>query len=111
MLERIVIISLMIYSVKYMMEDGQLLDWLAKFLSRFAKPESKLSKPLYGCVLCMSSAWGVILQLSFDATTGGGIHASTEYAFTVAFTCLGCVGMSGIIHYFFEHLFDGKPPR
>lgn len=59
MIERILIISLLVFAINYTMKHGEVFgfigDWLDKVL-----PE-KLKEPVFACVVCMAPWYGTIL--------------------------------------------------
>lgn len=72
MLERAITISLQITAIYIVFQQGNLLGWLrikgANWLdARFGKLTSLyIQKPLWDCLGCMASVWGVLLSWSFD---------------------------------------------
>lgn len=49
----------MIVATHISMEDGMFLNGFRNFLSKIVPDCNILSKPLYSCVGCMASVWGV----------------------------------------------------
>src|SRR5690242_7557171 len=65
MLEVILLTSLKIIFIYGAMQEGEILFWLRQLLERFvalfpAKYQFYLRKPLFDCMFCMSSVWGLI---------------------------------------------------
>lgn len=59
LIERAVVVSLLIVATHISMEDGMILNRFRVFLARLIPECSIWSKPLYNCVGCMASIWGV----------------------------------------------------
>jgi hypothetical protein len=68
LIERAIVVSLMIVATHISMEKDMWLEWLQCFLSKLVPESSVWSKPLYNCVGCMASVWGV-LYYSLTALT------------------------------------------
>jgi hypothetical protein len=72
MIEKVVILSLMITAVYTLFQEGNLLSpvriWGANILDRsFGLKWSRyIQKPLWDCLPCMASVWGILLSWSFD---------------------------------------------
>lgn len=60
LIERAVVVSLLIVATHISMEDGMILNRFRAFLARLIPECSIWSKPLYNCVGCMASIWGVV---------------------------------------------------
>ena len=59
LIERAIVVSLMIVATHISMEVDMWLEWLRRILSKIVPESSVWSKPLYNCVGCMASVWGV----------------------------------------------------
>lgn len=60
LIERAIVVSLLIVATHISMEDGMILNRFRVFLARLIPECSIWSKPIYNCVGCMASIWGVV---------------------------------------------------
>jgi len=66
MIEIALIISLKIIAIHVCFWDGMIFAPLIKVLYLY-KLNDFIKKPLYGCVICMSSFWTILFYLSSDS--------------------------------------------
>lgn len=65
-------ISLQITAIYMLFQPGMLLGWLRIFIANGLdkylgkKPSMYLQKPLWECLICMSSVWTIILSQDID---------------------------------------------
>jgi len=59
LIERAIVVSLLIVATHISMEDGMVLNKFRTLLARIIPECSVWSKPIYNCVGCMASIWGV----------------------------------------------------
>lgn len=59
MIEKVIIISLIVFAIHYVMMEGEIFgflgDWLAKVLP------DRLHNPVFECVVCMAGIYGIML--------------------------------------------------
>jgi len=67
-----IILSLQITAIYFIFQQGMLLGWFRIMMANhidlvYGKKASRyIQKPLWDCLICMSSVWTIILTLTFD---------------------------------------------
>jgi hypothetical protein len=64
MIEQIILSSLIMLFIHVLMMEGMLLYKLRSFLDRYLP--SIFKKPLYECLICMTSFWGTLLWFEYE---------------------------------------------
>lgn len=91
MIERAVIVSLLIVATSVSMEPGMIFESVGRWMSKVFPENSILHKPMYGCVGCMASIWGVIY---YSATS---LLPFFDFnALEMIFVCIMCIPLNFI---------------
>jgi hypothetical protein len=112
MLERIIVVSVMVSAVWLMMQDGFILVFLRRAIESATQPlgdipfRDWLLKPLCGCIACMSSVWGLILQCVMDWCALLPSNPHTPALMEIGLTCFGCVPVTAIIYNHLKKFLD-----
>jgi hypothetical protein len=88
MLERALIVSLLIVATETLLQDGMLLGFLGRWFEKW--PEA-LHKPLFGCIGCMASIWGVFWY------TITSYHFGFDL-FEMVIVCIMCITLNFIFY-------------
>lgn len=91
LIERAIVVSLMIVATHISMEADMWLEWLRRILSKLVPESSVWSKPLYNCVGCMASVWGVFYYWITALTPYFGFSL-----IEMAIVCIICIPLNFI---------------
>jgi hypothetical protein len=69
MLEKIIVVTLLVWAVYIAMQPTMIFEFVADWLEHNFPPI--LQKPMHSCVVCMGGVWGMFF---YWLVYGGGVH-------------------------------------